>query len=104
MPHIDYLPRFRRQCAADDGTYDEAFLIDKMEAAFAAVIKMTGRTEEELVTIGGGKLPPEIIEAVMMLGADTYSQLEGVAGIQMHEVPMGIRTLVAPYRRLTKKQ
>ncbi|MBR3466878.1 MAG: phage gp6-like head-tail connector protein [Bacteroidales bacterium] len=102
MPHIDYLPRFRRQCKADDGIYDEPCLIDCMEDAFAKVISMTHRTEEELVALGDGELPSEIVRAAMMLGAYWYDQREAAAGASIRAVDYSVENLVRPFRKFKR--
>ena len=102
MSHIDYLPRFRRQCKADDGDYDEPVLIDCMEDAFSKVISMTRRTEDELVALGGGKLPSELVRAAMMLGAYWYEQREAAAGVSIRSVDYSVENLVRPFRKFKR--
>lgn len=101
MDCTQYFPRFRRQCSADDGTYDEPYLFDLMEDAFATVIGMTRRTEDELFAMGGGTFPRRLVHAAMMLGAHWYNQRESAAGVQMHPTPYSVETLVRPFRKLT---
>jgi hypothetical protein len=101
MDFTTHLPRFRRQCSADDGTYDEQYLLDLMETAFATVTSMTRRTEDELVAKGGGSFPSALVQAAMMLGAHWYNLHEATDTLRMSPAPYAVETLVRPFRKLS---
>lgn len=94
------LDMFRAQLNLAPGTGDEALLTQKLEAAEDAVIRYTQRTREELLAIGGGKMPVSLVEAILVRAAAAYSYRESVASIQAHPVPDSYYALVKPFRKL----
>ena len=94
------LEMVKKAVRADDFTVDDNYLSFLTEAAESHIIERTNRTVQELLDMGGGELPLPIAQAVLLVVGHWYNQREGVSGVQMHEVPMGVETLVRPYRRL----
>lgn len=94
------LALFKKHVRADDFADDDVYLEHLLEAAETSVITATNRSELELVEIGAGEFPAPLKQAVMMLAAHWYNQRESVAGVQMHEVPDALQSLVKPYRKL----
>lgn len=91
---------FKQHVRADDFSDDDDYMLHLLETAEAWVLRETNRTESELVGQGGGKIPPPLRQAVMLLAGHWYNQREAVAGVQMHEVPYTLKALVKPYIKL----
>lgn len=94
------LELFKKHVRADDFDEDDGYLRHLLDTAVTAVVTATNRTEEELLGMGGGDFPLPLLHASMMLAAHWYNQRESVAGVQMHEVPDSLQSLVKPYRKL----
>lgn len=93
------LELFKMHVRADDFAGDDALLEHYLDASEEWVVNATARTLDDLLELGGGKLPPSIVQAVMMLGGHLYNQRESVSAVQMQEVPYSVQALVKPYRR-----
>jgi len=103
MTHDQYLPLFRTQCNADDGNYDEAYLLHLLETAIEEAVSQTRRDERELMEdYGDGELPRRVVQAAMMIGAHWYNQREAAAAQDYKPVAFAVSSLLAPYRRLVK--
>lgn len=85
---------------ADDFSDDDAYLQHLLDAAEQYVCEATNRTSEELVKLGGGKLPVTLQQAVLLIAGHWYNQREAVSGVQMAEVPYTLQALIKPYRKL----
>lgn len=85
---------------ADDFSDDDQYLAHLLDAAEQYVSNATNRTSDELVEIGGGKLPVMLQQAVLMIAGHWYNQREAVSGVQMAEVPYTLQALIKPYRKL----
>lgn len=95
---------FRKHCRADDFDDETEYLRFLLEAAEEAIVKATNRSAAELVEMGGGEFPRSLRIAVYALGAHWYNQREGVAAVQMHEVPATFNACVKPFQRLCKPE
>ena len=93
---------FRKHCRADDFDDETEYLRFLLEAAEEAIVNATNRSAAELVEMGGGEFPRSLRIAVDSLGAHWYNQREGVAAVQMHEVPATFEACVKPFKRLCK--
>lgn len=88
------LNMLKRQCRIDFDDDDE-LLTQLGEAAEAEVIRMTGRTAEELTEMGCGELPAPLRQAVLIRAAQFYAQPEGT------EKPNALfEALIRPYQIL----
>ena len=94
------LELFKKHVRADDFNDDDEQLQQYLDAAERQVIMATNRTEEELVAMGGGKLPPMRVQAVLMRAAANYANPENTTGVQYREVPWGATALIKPFRKL----
>lgn len=94
------LDLFKKHVRADDFADDDPYLEHLLDTAQETVVTATRRPLTELLALGGGDLPTPLKHAVMMLAAHWYNQRESVAGVQMHQVPDSLQTLVKPYRKL----
>ncbi|MCM1369834.1 MAG: head-tail connector protein [Candidatus Amulumruptor caecigallinarius] len=74
---ITDLTDVKRQCRADDYDYDDNLLSSLCEAAEEEVVRITGRTLEELVEMGGGRFPAPIRQAILTRTAQFYRDAEG---------------------------
>ena len=96
------LALFKAHVRADDFAGDDTLLQHYLDAAEAAVIRDTNRTEAELTEINGGTFPVQIKQAIMLLGAHWYNQRESVASVEMREVPDTLQALIKPCRKLAE--
>lgn len=95
---------FRKHCRVDDFDDETEYLRFLLEAAEEAIVNATNRSAAELVEMGGGEFPRSLRIAVYSLGAHWYNQREGVAAVQMHEVPATFNACVKPFQRLCKPE
>ena len=94
------LALFKKHVRADDFADDDAILQQCLDAAEDYVVRATNRTEDELVEMGGGKFPPSLAQAVLILAAARYATPENDATMQMHEVPYGATAIIKQFRKL----
>ncbi len=92
------LALFKKHVRADDFAGDDVLLQHYLNAAEAWVVEATNRTAAELQE--SGEFKPQIVQAILMLGAHWYNQRESVAGVQMHQVPDALQALIKPFRKL----
>lgn len=85
---------------ADDFIDDDQYLQHLLDTAEQYVCTATNRTSEELMALGGGKLPNMLQQAILLIAGHWYNQREAVSGVQMAEVPYTLQALIKPYRRL----
>lgn len=97
------LTLLKQHVRADDFSDDDTYLSHLLEAAEQHVVDSTCRSVSELLSMGGGSLPPTLQQAVLMIAAHWYNQREAVSSAQMAEVPYTVQALLKPYRRLTKQ-
>ncbi len=71
-----------------------------LDASEDYVVRATGRTLDELVEMGGGRLPHQLTLATLMVAAARYAQPEGESTQQAHELPFGVTTMIKQYRKL----
>ena len=93
MPVVT-LALFKAHVRADDFAGDDVLLQHYLDAAEAAVIRETNRTETELTEYNGGTFPVQLKQAIMLLGAHWYNQRESVSTTQMHQVPDALQALI----------
>ena len=94
------LALFKSHVRADEFAADDTLLQHYLDAAEAAVIRDTHRTESELSEINGGEFPVQLKQAIMLLGAHWYNQRESVSTSEMHQVPDTLQALIKPFRKL----
>lgn len=94
------LALFKKHVRADDFADDDELLQHYLDAAEAAVIRETHRSESELTDLGGGTFPAPIKQAILLLGGHWYNQRESVSSVAMHEVPDTLQAIIKPYRKL----
>ena len=81
---------------------DEDDLIDDWgESAEQQVLNDTDRTYEELVEMGGGTFPTDLVHASLLLADTAYNQRSAVDKMQWYDLPYGYERLVKPYMRLS---
>lgn len=95
------LELLKRHVRADDFSDDDAYLQHLLDSAEEYLTLATNRSIAELVDMGGGSLPYSLTHAVLLIAGHWYNQREGVASVQMTEVPYTLQALIKPYRRLT---
>lgn len=76
------------------------------QAACEAVLRYTGRREEDLIGLnaertGQAELPKAVTVAALMLAAHWYRTREAVSGLTQAVVPYGIEWLLRPWTKLT---
>lgn len=91
----------KQHVRADDFSDDDTYLAHLLEAAETYVCKATNRTSDELLQ--DGKLPADLLQAVLLIAGHWYNQREAVSGVQMAEVPYTLQALIKPYRKLVDK-
>lgn len=92
----------KQHVRADDFDTDDEKLQLYLDAAEEQVVMATNRTIGELVQMGGGQLPPSLIQAVMLMAAAWYDNAEGIQAQQMHEIPYGVTALVKPFVKIER--
>ena len=90
----------KKHVCADDFNADDDLLRHYLMAAQQTIIGRVGRSEIELLEIGEGDYPAALKQAVMLLVGHWYDKREAVATVQMHEIPLGITSLVKPFIKL----
>lgn len=94
------LALFKKHVRADDFADDDEYLEHLLQTAEEAVVNATNSSVEELTQGWLTEFPTPLKHAVMMLAAHWYNQRESVSGVQMHEVPDSLQSLIKPYRKL----
>jgi hypothetical protein len=74
------------------------------ESAEQRVLDDTGRTYEELVEMGGGTFPPNLIHASLLLTDAACNQRSAVDKMAWYVVPYGYERKIKPYVRLAEKE
>lgn len=96
------LALLKKHVRADDFSDDDDYLSHLLDAAEQYVCDSTGRTVEDLMSMGGGSLPVTLQQAVLLTAGHWYNQREAVSGVQMAEVPYTLQALIKPYRKLSR--
>ena len=91
---------FKKHVRADDFSDDDLILQQCLDAAEDYVVRATNRTEAELVEMGGGKFPPSLLQAILLIAAARYATPENDAAVQMREVPYGATAIIKQFRKL----
>jgi hypothetical protein len=73
-------------------------------AAEVLILNICSRTEAELKEMGGGEIPPTIVEASLLLTDHFYTNRSGTSSFTLSVVPYGIDVLVKPYMKLTQEE
>ena len=94
----------KQHVRADDFGGDDLYLDHLLSAAEEYVTTATARTLDELKELGGGELPPTLVQAVLLIAGHWYNQREAVSSTQMTEVPYTLQALVKPYRKLVEEE
>lgn len=92
---------FKKHTRTDDFECDDEYLQYLLDTAETQVVRSTGRSMEELVSMGGGRFPLPLVHAIMLLGAHWYNQRESVSQAVMSPVPDALQNLVLPYRKIS---
>lgn len=74
------------------------------ESAEQQVLNDTGRTYDELVEMGGGSFPADLIHASLLLTDAAYNQRSAVDKMAWYVVPYGYERKIKPYVRLAEKE
>lgn len=99
MATVD-LALLKKHVRADDFSDDDEYLMQLLDTAEQYVCAATNRTDEELEQMGGGTLPLQLQQAILLLAGHWYNQREAVGASQMHPVPYTLDALVKPFCRL----
>lgn len=94
------LALFKQHVRADEFSDDDVLLQHYLDTAEDYVVTYTGRTAAELTTMGGGSMPKQICQAIMLIGAHWYNQRESVSIGQMNPVPDTLQALIKQFRKL----
>lgn len=90
----------KRHLMADDFTQDDEYITALGEAAEMHIERIIGRQLADIYNEHGNTMPADLEHAVRLLVGHWYNQREAVASATMNEVPLGMYSLVAPYRQL----
>lgn len=91
---------FKKLTRLDDISDRNDLLEELLGAAEEHVVRATQRTQEELTEMNGGEFPRSLRQAIMMLAAYWFSQVEAGGAANVAEVPFGVTTLVKSWRKL----
>lgn len=84
---------------------DEDDLLDLWgESAEQQVLTDTGRTYDELVAMGGGTFPADLVHASLLLTDAAYNQRSAVDKMNWYVVPYGYERKIKPYVRLADRE
>lgn len=86
-----------------DGDSEDSIIDIYGESAEQQVLNDTMRTHEELVEMGGGKVPAPIVHASLMLADFAYRQKSPADSLNWSVVPYTYERLIKPYMRLANK-
>ena len=89
-----------KQNSRIDGNEEDNILTLYGNSAEQQVLNDTARTYEELVEMGGGEVPVDIVHASLMLTDFAYQQRSPVDRLQWYQVPYTYDKLIRPYMRL----
>ena len=98
------LTLFKQHVRADDFSEDDTYLQQCLDAAEAMVVRATHRTAAELISMNdGAHLPPELVQAVMLVAGSFYDHREDDSSTQYYTIPNGAETIIKQYRRLCEQ-
>ncbi len=97
------LKTFKQYVHATEFTDDDEIMQVILDSSEAFVVRETGRDIEELLEMGNGKLPDQLVLCTLMVAASRYAQPEGESTQQAHEVPFGVTTMLKQYRKLVSE-
>jgi len=86
-----------------DGDSEDSIIDLYGESAEQQVLNDTMRTHEELVEMGGGKVPAPIVHASLMLADFAYRQKSPADNLNWSVVPYTYERLIKPYIRLANR-
>ena len=92
-----------KQNSRIDGNEEDNILTLYGNSAEQQVLNDTARTYEELVEMGGGDVPVDIVHASLMLADFAYQQRSPVDRLQWYQVPYTYDKLIRPYMRLADR-
>lgn len=90
---------FKKHVRADDFSDHDDRLMACLENAEHAVIRMTGRSYDELAYMGGGTIPGPLQQVIMMVGAHLYAHPEA-ADVQEQKLDPFVMGMIKSYRKL----
>ncbi|WP_025839154.1 head-tail connector protein [Porphyromonas cangingivalis] len=93
----------KKHVRSDEFSEDDDYLQHLLDVAEVHVLTSVNRTLAELTKIGGGKVPLEIRQAILLLAGHWYNQREAVSTTEMREVPYTLQALIKPYRKLSNR-
>lgn len=103
----EFLDLLRQHVRADDlEGVDDALLRQYAAAALRMTEQQTARPLSEIAEMYGsaGKLPEDVVQAVLLLAGHWYNTREAVgAPGQAAAVPYGVSALLRPYRKLSRR-
>lgn len=97
---ITDLATLKKHLMADDFTNDDDYITSLGEAAEMHVQRIIGRSVADIFVEHGNMLPPDLEHAIRLLVGHWYNQREAVSSASMNEVPLGMYSLLAPFRQL----
>lgn len=92
-----------KQNSRIDGNEEDDILKLYGNSAEQQVLNDTARTYEELVELGGGEVPVDIVHASLMLADFAYQQRSPADRLQWYQVPYTYDKLIRPYMRLADR-
>ena len=94
---------FIKQHSRIDFDCEDSLLELYGDSAEETILDITGRTYEELVEMGGGKMPAKLYQAALLLVDSSYQNRTAVSTQQMYVIPYGFDMLVKNFMKLTSK-
>ena len=97
----DMLKLLKKHVRADDFSDDDDYLQMLLDAAESYIITYTNRSKDELMAMGKGEMPRELVHAMMLISGHWYDHREAVTtGGTPMEVPYTYSALVKPFKKL----
>ena len=94
------LEMIKAQCRIEkDFTLEDGLLCGYGEGAEGAILELCGRTYEDLIETYG-KVPPQLVNASLLLVAQSYKEREPSSAQNLSVVPYGFDIMVKPFVKL----
>lgn len=93
---IDYI----KQHSRIDYDCEDQLLELYADSAEETIMDITRRSYEELMEMGGGKIPAKLYHAGLLLVDSSYQNRSAISNQQLYDIPTGFNMLVKNFMKL----